>query len=217
MSEMSVRKPYWTSRSHFDNSLSDGAALFYTTPLPNTLQVLRQYALHMLFAPPALSIGMQSTDAPIRNPFMFQHKPNTLDRDRIVVPSGWDSWGKITVLREGFDPRAWGEAWERDMERAEGDPEESGAKVIYTSLVPDQGAKVCCPLISQCFGNMFTFIFTQASAASAIQQSHARAGILGEKLRREFQKIRSRSSWRIQKSKRRSLNRYCWTYGEQQL
>ena len=53
---------------------------------------------------------------PHRNPFKFSEKPNILDRDRILVPAGWDSWGKIGVLREGFDAKAWGEAWDRDIE-----------------------------------------------------------------------------------------------------
>lgn len=123
--------------------LLDGAALFYTTPLPQTLQVLRQYVLHLLFAPPAPSPGL-TTDAvaPVRNLFPFLHKANTLDRDRIVVPTGWDSWGKITVLREGFDAKAWGEAWENDLEQVESEPEQPGVKKLYGSLVPDQGPKV---------------------------------------------------------------------------
>ncbi len=33
--------------------VTDGASLFYTTPQPTTLNVLRQYALHALFVPPA--------------------------------------------------------------------------------------------------------------------------------------------------------------------
>ncbi|TFY50288.1 hypothetical protein EVG20_g11608 [Dentipellis fragilis] len=126
--------------------LKYGAGLFYTTQQPATLQVLRHYALHLLFIPPAPSPGLSSPTeptAPARNPFPFQHKPNTLDRDRIVVPAGWDSWGKIVVLREGFDAKGWGEAWERDLESAEGDDaDEPGAKRMYISLVPDQGAKV---------------------------------------------------------------------------
>lgn len=121
----------------------DGAALFYTTQLPTTLQVLRQYALHLLFTPPALSPAMVSgTDAPapIRNPFPFQNKPNTLDRDHIVIPAGWDSWGKISVMRE-FEPKMWGEAWDRDVDE-EGPLEEMGARRLYNALVPDQGDKV---------------------------------------------------------------------------
>ena len=81
--------------------------------------------------------------APPRNPFPFQHRTNTLDRDRIVVPAGWDSWGKIGVLREGFDAKSWGEAWERDVDMDVADTAGTqGAKVLYGSLVPDQGTKV---------------------------------------------------------------------------
>jgi len=115
--------------------------LFYTTTVPATLQVLRQYALHALFAPPAPSPVASGAEpqAPIRNIFPFHHKPNTLDRDRIVVPAGWDSWGKISVMRDGFDAKTWGEAWERDLndDHSEG----SGARKLYASLVPDQGTK----------------------------------------------------------------------------
>ncbi|KAK1223342.1 hypothetical protein PQX77_013819 [Marasmius sp. AFHP31] len=122
--------------------LKYGASLFYTTPLPQTLQVLRQYVLHALFVPPAPSPAIQAgtePPAPVRNPFPFNEKPNTLDRDRVVVPAGWDSWGKITVLRE-FEPKTWGEAWEYDLESdAEGDG--VGAKRMFSALVPDQGPK----------------------------------------------------------------------------
>ncbi|KAG6813441.1 hypothetical protein H0H92_011138 [Tricholoma furcatifolium] len=121
--------------------LKYGASLFYTTTVPSTLQVLRQYALHALFIPPAPSPIASGTEpqAPSRNIFPFNHKPNTLDRDRIVVPAGWDSWGKISVMRDGFDARLWGEAWERDIAGEHG--EGSGAKNLYASLVPDQGTK----------------------------------------------------------------------------
>ncbi|KDQ64441.1 hypothetical protein JAAARDRAFT_117764 [Jaapia argillacea MUCL 33604] len=125
--------------------LKYGAALFYTTPLPATLQVLRQYALHLLFAPPAPSPGLSSTtDAPvaIRKSFPFQQKPNTLDRDRITVPAGWDSWGKIAVLRDGFDAKTWGEAWENDLAGSDGEPVEGpSALKLYKVLVPDNSAK----------------------------------------------------------------------------
>lgn len=123
---------------------TDGAGLFYTTPQPTTLQVLRQYALHMLFIPPAPSPAMASAGevtAPPRNPFPFQHKPNALDRDKIVIPAGWDSWGKIAVLRDGFDAKLWGEAWENDLD---GSGEDMGPKAtkLYASLVPDHSRKV---------------------------------------------------------------------------
>ncbi|PPR02639.1 hypothetical protein CVT24_002122 [Panaeolus cyanescens] len=122
--------------------LKYGAGLFYTTPLPATLAVLRQYALHLLFMPPPpspLSVSSSEVQPPARNLFPFSHKPNTLDRDHIVVPAGWDSWGKISVLRDGFNAKMWGEAWERDLEGEE--TGETGAKKAYANLVPDHSVK----------------------------------------------------------------------------
>ncbi|KAG6910765.1 hypothetical protein DXG01_007652 [Tephrocybe rancida] len=120
--------------------VTDGASLFYTTTVPSTLQVLRQYALHALFMPPAPSpVASGEPQAPARNIFPFNHKPNTLDRDRIVVPAGWDSWGKISVMRDGFEAKLWGEAWERDL--TDDHSEGTGARSMYATLVPDQGTK----------------------------------------------------------------------------
>ncbi|KAJ8506887.1 hypothetical protein ONZ45_g10663 [Pleurotus djamor] len=123
--------------------LKYGAGVFYTTLLPETLQVLRQYALHLLFIPPAPAPGLTNGAdiiAPLRHPFPFPHRPNTLDRDHIVIPAGWDSWGKIQVMRDGFDPKMWGEAWEQDLEGEEAQSS-SSAKKMFSLLVPDQGKK----------------------------------------------------------------------------
>lgn len=54
----------------------------------------------------------------------------------------------IVVLRD-FDAKAWGEAWERDVDMDAADTAgEPGAKALYSNLVPDQGAKVCSFLIT---------------------------------------------------------------------
>ena len=93
------------------------------------------------------------------------HKPNTLDRDQIVVPAGWDSWGKISIMRDGFDAKMWGEAWERDLESGEQGTVETGAKKAYATLVPDQGSKVIVFLCS-----LFTILFTAlASTIASVQ------------------------------------------------
>ena len=185
--------------------IADGASLFYTTPQPTTLNVLRQYALHVLFVPPAPAPdgALDSTAAPIRNPFPFVNKPNTLDRDRIVVPAGWDSWGKIAVLRDGFDAKAWGEAWERNLSSYSGidSDDEAGARKLYASLVQDQGPKVRVP--PDHFINPFLTPEHAADPASTPQQSDARTSLSREEPRRERAAGRSRPAWHLSHSLRR--------------
>ncbi|KIW51458.1 hypothetical protein PV05_10175 [Exophiala xenobiotica] len=43
-------------------------------------------------------------------------KHNIVDRDKILVPPNWDSWGKIRILKEGFDPEAVGNAWSVEIQ-----------------------------------------------------------------------------------------------------
>ncbi|KAF8313277.1 DLIC-domain-containing protein [Clavulina sp. PMI_390] len=124
-------------------SLQYGAALFYTTPQPNTLSTLRQYVLHFLFTPPP----PPPDSPPLKYPFPFSSTPNTLDRDRILVPAGWDSWGKIAVLRDGFDASRWSEAWERDLD-AEGEQElpRGGARALFREIIGDDTSSKTVPL-----------------------------------------------------------------------
>lgn len=42
-------------------------------------------------------------------------KHNVIDRDKVLVPPNWDSWGKIRVLREGFDVEATSDQWTADV------------------------------------------------------------------------------------------------------
>jgi dynein light intermediate chain 1 len=55
------------------------------------------------------SLGIRSLlkRAPLRH--------NVIDRDKIVVPPNWDSWGKIRVLRDGFDVESVSEGWSIDL------------------------------------------------------------------------------------------------------
>lgn len=123
---------------------SDGAAVFYTAQtLPSSFAKLRQYILHRLFAaPPSVSSatgnpGSTSSTAPAaasapsssrtiqpaassRASFPFPHRANVIDRDGVLVPAGWDSWGKIKILRERFDCEACGEGWSADLEALSG-------------------------------------------------------------------------------------------------
>jgi hypothetical protein len=38
-----------------------------------------------------------------------------IDREQLLVPTGWDSIGKIRVLREGFEYARWIASWNRTL------------------------------------------------------------------------------------------------------
>ena len=43
-------------------------------------------------------------------------KHNVIDRDKILIPPNWDSWGKIRVLREGFDVEGISAGWSLEIQ-----------------------------------------------------------------------------------------------------
>lgn len=56
-----------------------------------------------------------------------------IDRDKVLVPTNWDSWGKIRVLREGFDVEGTSSGWSVDIQHpasaaANGDTETNDAQ-----------------------------------------------------------------------------------------
>ncbi|CAG8975334.1 hypothetical protein HYALB_00005664 [Hymenoscyphus albidus] len=82
--------------------LKHGASLIYTTPsVTSPLQSL----VHS-------SLGIHSLLK--RQPL----KHNVIDRDKVLVPPNWDSWGKIRLLRDGFDIDAINQAWSVDIEES---------------------------------------------------------------------------------------------------
>ncbi|POY70564.1 hypothetical protein BMF94_6479 [Rhodotorula taiwanensis] len=150
-----------------------GAAVFYTSQtVPPSFTKLRQYILHRLFSAPSSAQSASASAAPgtptvaaarskatptprqsARASFPFLHRANVVDRDQVLVPTGWDTWGKIKVLKERFDCEACGQSWEagRDArrrmreERAKGeardDREEGGLLAEYESVVTDFDAQ----------------------------------------------------------------------------
>jgi dynein light intermediate chain 1 len=56
---------------------------------------------------------------------------------------------RSTTGRDGFDAKAWGEAWERDLLSDAGIDSDigDGARKLYASLVQDQGPKVCASFL----------------------------------------------------------------------
>lgn len=89
--------------------LKYGAALFSTAhSRQSSFDVLRQYLLHRLFA------ARTATEPSSTTRIAFNHAASTTERDVLLVPSGWDSWGKIVALREGFSPQLTAQGWEWD-------------------------------------------------------------------------------------------------------
>ncbi|SGY37841.1 BQ5605_C003g01898 [Microbotryum silenes-dioicae] len=139
--------------------LKYGAALFFTShSRPMTFARLRSYILHRLFSPPPTTVsaptalGNQADEAgsvptstlPLNavgsalKAFPFNHRANVVDREEVLVPSGWDSWGKIRVLRDRFDPEAFSRAWDDDVRSGLGEVStRGGAVAMYEDIVVD--------------------------------------------------------------------------------
>ena len=79
--------------------VSDGSSLIYTSiSAHNSLPTL----IHS-------SLGIHST---LKKQAL---KHNVIDREKILVPPNWDSWGKIRVLREGFNVEGVSQGWSIDI------------------------------------------------------------------------------------------------------
>ncbi|KAL8945842.1 MAG: hypothetical protein Q9222_007678, partial [Ikaeria aurantiellina] len=80
--------------------LKHGSSLIYTSlSVPNSLPTL----IHS-------SLGIHSL---LKRQTL---KHNVIDREKVLVPPNWDSWGKIRVLREGFDVEGISTGWNIDTE-----------------------------------------------------------------------------------------------------
>lgn len=81
------------------NILPDGGSLIYTSQ--NTPSQL----------PSLIHSTLGITSLLKRQPL----KHNVIDRDKIVVPPNWDSWGKIRVLGGNFDTEVASKGWSEDI------------------------------------------------------------------------------------------------------
>ena len=79
---------------------ADGASLIYTTSFdPNNVRTL----IHS-------SLGIQSL---LKRETV---KYNVIDRDKILIPPNWDSWGKIRILQEDFEMETVAKAWSVEIQ-----------------------------------------------------------------------------------------------------
>ncbi|KAK6359896.1 hypothetical protein TWF696_001024 [Orbilia brochopaga] len=107
--------------------LKHGASLIYTSPsTPSSLQPLVYTCLSL----------------PVSSKQALRH--NVIERERVLVPPSWDSWGKIRVLRD-FDVEGVGAGWSVDIDfspasAAEPDldtPVDGGAVELYEEVIRD--------------------------------------------------------------------------------
>ncbi|KAJ3285630.1 hypothetical protein HK104_009391 [Borealophlyctis nickersoniae] len=123
-----------------------GAALFYTSTYhPHTITNLRSYILHRLLGAPAPSTSTQTSSAGMPSSFGFDVRARVVDRDTVLVPTGWDSWGKIRVLREGFDCASMAglegeEEGKRKVDSSQDGGALEGPRAIYEEVVKNPGA-----------------------------------------------------------------------------
>lgn len=96
-----------------------GGALFFTSERkPETIGRLRSYVLHRLFGQlVSTSLTTATSGTGTSRLFPFPYKANVIDRDEVLIPMGWDSWGKIKILRDGFNPAVVGNGWLLDIDR----------------------------------------------------------------------------------------------------
>ncbi|MBW0528010.1 hypothetical protein O181_067725 [Austropuccinia psidii MF-1] len=95
-----------------------GGSLFFTSDKkPDSLMRLRSYVLHRLFGQLVSATTSATGTTPNARLFPFPYKANVVDRDEVLIPMGWDSWGKIKILRDGFDPLVVGNGWLFDLQK----------------------------------------------------------------------------------------------------
>lgn len=129
---------------------------------------------------------------------------NVIERDKILVPPNWDSWGKIRILREGFELETVGDAWSveiqeppedlqalgqkisPDLEReSAGSPESSSAVSMFETAFPD-------PTLDRASYKPITDLEAEVTAPDT-QTFLAQQATLLEKLRIEDEKAGRRT------------------------
>ncbi|KAK6542641.1 hypothetical protein TWF694_006584 [Orbilia ellipsospora] len=96
--------------------LKHGASLIYTTPsIPSSLQSLVYTCLSL----------------PVSSKQTLRH--NVIERERVLVPPSWDSWGKIRVLRD-FDVEGVGAGWSVDIDFSPSSASSGDATAITAEL-----------------------------------------------------------------------------------
>ncbi|KAH7037520.1 dynein light intermediate chain-domain-containing protein [Microdochium trichocladiopsis] len=83
--------------------------------------VLLRHGASLVYTSPSMSSPLQSlvhASLGIRSLLKREAlNANVIDRDKILVLPNWDSWGKIRVLRDGFDVESVSNGWAVDLDQ----------------------------------------------------------------------------------------------------
>ncbi|KAK7203630.1 dynein light intermediate chain-domain-containing protein [Myxozyma melibiosi] len=93
--------------------LKHGASLIYLSSDSKTLFPLLFYLL-------SPSITVEHSRDYLKEAAQFV-KPNVIQRDAVLIPSGWDSWSKILVIKEDFDVEGVSSSWQSEVLAEDGD------------------------------------------------------------------------------------------------
>ncbi|TIC05054.1 potassium/sodium eff [Wallemia mellicola] len=111
-------------------ALKYGAGIAYTSVnKPFTLTKAREYIHHRLFQPETNSHAPRS--------FPFNHRAIVVEKDAVLIPAGWDSWGKITALRDGISATddIISDGWDNQLSNDEGS--QPKASKLYQDVIHD--------------------------------------------------------------------------------
>ena len=105
-----MRFCFFFKQNVFPPHITDDAAIVHVSgALPKTAHNLRRYIEHRL-------LWTAGEDA-IASPAEAQ----MVNKESVFIPSGWDSRGKIRVLDQNFDPKAFADPSSPEYKRAKED------------------------------------------------------------------------------------------------
>ncbi|KAK9463089.1 dynein light intermediate chain-domain-containing protein [Lipomyces oligophaga] len=111
--------------------LKHGASLIYLSTESHQLFTFIHYLIS-----PSLESDM-SRDLVVET--SRQVKPNVVDREAVLIPSGWDSWSKILVIKGSFDADGVSSSWTSEVLGDEG--EQASVIEVYEEVVHAFGGK----------------------------------------------------------------------------
>jgi dynein light intermediate chain 1, cytosolic len=116
-------------------------------------------------------------------------KPEYIEREKILIPPGWDSWGKIRTLREGTELEAISDAWSVEIqgklaEKLDDDHEEEANSAVgmyeITLPKPSTGQTAAVPTTEAEIGKVPTvqeFLSEQLAKLEAFKVEDEQAAI----------------------------------------